>query len=239
MISIDKLEQIGLTKNEAKVYLALLDLGRPVQVGIISRKADIHRRSVYDILDRLIEKGIVSYIVENKKRMYNTANPEKLMDIIKEKEQILNEILPELKAQFSFEKENEGTQFFRGINGLKTIYEDILKENKELFVLGASRNVDDVLKYYFQKYLEKRNKKKLPVKLIYKESDRPVKIKTKFTQIKYIDDKFMSNLSLEIYGDKTAIILWRTKPLAILIQNQEMTDGFRNYFKLLWNISKK
>ena len=60
----EKLVPLGLTNTEAKIYVTLIDLGR-AQAGIISRKSGIHRRSVYDALERLIEKGLVSYIKEN------------------------------------------------------------------------------------------------------------------------------------------------------------------------------
>src|SRR3990167_2347637 len=79
------LENLGLTALEAKVYLTLLDLG-PSLAGLITRKSGIHRRSVYDALERLIQKGLVGYIVNNNRKYFEAANPERLSELVKEKE---------------------------------------------------------------------------------------------------------------------------------------------------------
>ena len=54
------LEELGLTKNEIKIYLALLELGT-TPAGILIKKVDMHRASVYDVIDQLINKGLISY----------------------------------------------------------------------------------------------------------------------------------------------------------------------------------
>ena len=79
----NELAQIGLTNNEAKIYSILLELGK-TQVGVLSRKTGVHRRSIYDVLDRLIEKGLVSYIMENGKRFYLAADPKRIKEIMDE-----------------------------------------------------------------------------------------------------------------------------------------------------------
>ena len=75
------LEELGLTQNEAKIYLCLVNKGQ-LSAGRITQFTAIHRRNVYDSLDRLIQKGIVGYIKENNLKLYTAANPKQLLKIL-------------------------------------------------------------------------------------------------------------------------------------------------------------
>ncbi|MBW3016874.1 hypothetical protein KY316_00750 [Candidatus Woesearchaeota archaeon] len=231
------LQEIGLTKTEAEVFWALLQLG-PALATTISRKAGIHRRSVYDTLDRLIEKGLVSYIISNNKRLYQASNPEKLLDLVKEKEQLVSDILPELKAQYGFSKEKEETNFYKGKEGVKYIFDDMIKTGETVLVIGASPNADEIVKYYFPKYDKKRVAEKIKVRLLFDESARPV-TGIPLSEIRYLPKGYGSNAATNVYKDKVAIILWSEKPLAILIKNSEIAKSYNAYFELLWKIAKK
>jgi sugar-specific transcriptional regulator TrmB len=231
------LQEIGLTKTEALVYWALLQLG-PSLAGKISRKSGVHRRSVYDAMDRLIEKGLVSYILQNNQRYYQATNPEKLIQLIKDRERIVHEILPDLKAQYEFSKEKEETNFYRGKEGIKYIFEDMMSEKDTVLVIGASANVNEIIKYYFPKYDKRRVKEKVKVRLIYDETLKPVK-GIPLSEIKYLPVGYGSNAATNVYADKVAIIIWTEKPIAVLIKNKEVAQSYRKYFELLWNIAKK
>ncbi|MFH1211984.1 MAG: helix-turn-helix domain-containing protein, partial [Candidatus Woesearchaeota archaeon] len=66
------LREIGLSKNECRVYLSLIKLGSGT-VQEISKKSNVHRANVYDVLNKLMEKGLVSYIIKKGKRLYQTT----------------------------------------------------------------------------------------------------------------------------------------------------------------------
>ena len=85
-------QELGLTENESKVYLALLELG-PSLAGTVSKKTGIHRRNIYDITERLIKKGLVGYILKNNRRLFEASNPNRLKDILSEKQKALDENL--------------------------------------------------------------------------------------------------------------------------------------------------
>src|SRR3989344_5601969 len=95
------LEDAGLTKTEAKIYLALLELG-PSLAGEITKKSGIHRRSVYDAIERLIEKGLVSYMKTNNRKYFEAVKPDRLLDILREKEENIKSIIPELELKYKF-----------------------------------------------------------------------------------------------------------------------------------------
>ena len=80
-----KLEEAGLSKNEAKVYLTLLSMGSST-AGIIAEKSRVYRTNVYEALNRLIEKGLVSYIFKGHQKLFQAEDPNKILNILKEKE---------------------------------------------------------------------------------------------------------------------------------------------------------
>lgn len=232
------IETFGLTKLESKVYLALLDLGQSL-AGLITRKSGIHRRSVYDALERLIQKGLVGYIVKNNRKYFEATNPDRLTELLKEKEESVKNILPQLKAKYEHSIEKSETLFYKGKSGLKTIFEDQLSVKKEILILGASSLTREILKYYFHWFDKRRIEKKIKIKLVYNESARKDR-RIRLAKIRYLPKDYYNPAAMNIYGDRVAIIHWsKENPFVILIKDKEIADGYRNYFNLLWNIAKK
>lgn len=224
----------GLTDIETKVYLSLLDLGSCL-AGEITRKTGVHRRSVYDAIERLIQKGLVSYIKKNNRQYFEAVNPERLLEILKEKEESIKTMLPELEAKFNFTKEKAETVFYRGKQALKTVFDDQIKERKEILIFGASTNADQIIKYYFPKYDKERIRNKIKIKAIFNQK---LKNKVPLAEIRYLPEEYYSHTATNIYGDKVAIILWTEEPFAILIRQKEVADSYRKYFELMWRIAK-
>lgn len=227
------LKEAGLTGNESKVYLALIDLG-PSLAGQISRKTGLHRRTVYDVTEMLIKKGLIGYILKNNRKLFQASNPERLIEIINEKQNVLLPIVQELSLKYKKTKEKEETNFYTGKEGLKNIFEDQLS-SKEIMILGASPKAYEVLQFYFNFYDKKRKKKKIKTRII--AQDRKIK-KIPLSEIRYLPAKYQNPVSVNIYGNKTAIILWAKEPLAVVIKNKEISEGYKNYFELMWKIAK-
>jgi len=184
---LDQLHHIGLTGTEAKIYLVLLDLGK-AQAGVLSRKTGIHRRSIYDALDRLIEKGLVSYMVENDKRFYLPADPKRIQELINSQKAQIDQILPTLLAKFEEKKSKQQTFFYRGKEGIKTIFEDQISEGKDIYILGASHDAKELLRFYIPHYTHKREKKKIKLHALYagKRHDSPVPL----AEVRYLPESF-------------------------------------------------
>ena len=126
-MNIKILEEIGLTKTEIKIYLTLLKLGQSTTTNIV-RKAEIHASKVYEFLDKLIQKGLVSYVIKSNKKYFSASEPDFLKEFlrekenkIKEQESEINKILPELK-------ENKGALLRIEIADLSSQKEDTLRE---------------------------------------------------------------------------------------------------------------
>ncbi|MDP4039741.1 MAG: helix-turn-helix domain-containing protein [Candidatus Pacearchaeota archaeon] len=228
------LKEIGLTGNEEKVYLALIDLG-PALAGKISRKTGLHRRTVYDTTDKLIEKGFVSYIIENNRKLFNAINPERIIDMLEEKKMNLRPIVNELGKKYGKNKEKEETCFYKGKAGLKNVFESQL-EHKEIWILGATPKAYEIIPYYFKWYDERRVKKKIKLRILTNNLKKRPK---KLVNIRYLPKKYNSPVVINIYGNNVAIILWSVNPFVIVIKNKEIADGYRNYFELIWNTARE
>ena len=235
MVNKESLKNLGLTEQEAAVYLALLELG-PSLAGAISRKTGIHRRNVYDLTERLIQKGLLGYILKNNRRLFEAANPERLSEMLKEKQKELGESMEELKLLYGKTKEKQETNFYKGVEGLKTVFEDQLESSGEILIQGASQSAFEILPFYFKWYDEARVKKKIKVRIIASEE---MDQKIPLSEIRYLPQKYANPLAINIYRDKVAIILWKKQPIAIVIKNSEIAESYRSYFELTWKIARK
>src|SRR3989344_1434054 len=120
-----KLVEIGFSNAEARVYLILLELGR-AQAGIISKKTQINRTTTYDLLERLLKKGLITYTIQASRKIFMPVNPKQLVDNLKEQEKLAAEILPGLNALYKISKEKEEFNIYHGRKGIKSILQDIL-----------------------------------------------------------------------------------------------------------------
>lgn len=231
----NELMAAGMTVSESKLYNALIDLGK-ANAGNLSRKTRIHRRNVYDALERLIEKGFVSFIKENKKRFYVPSDPKKILDTLEEKRDAFLNVLPVLQSKFDSVKHKQETLFYKGIEGVKNVFEDQLNEGKEILVISTANYARVSLPYYIKHYKNKRMEKKLHMKIIYFGGEKGKTIE--HTEIRHLPKHYGSPVSTNIYGDNAAVIVWGKEPVAILIKNKEVAHAFRNYFELLWDIAK-
>ena len=233
----ETLKQFGLTHNEALIYRALLKLG-PSLAGQISRTTGLHRRTVYDTTEMLIKKGLVGYILKNNRRLFEAASPNVFLDMIQEKENTIKEILPGMLEEYEKTKEKQETNFYKGKAGLKTVFEDQIETGKEIFVIGASPLAYEILQFYFKWFDKRRKQHKIKEKIIFNKTEK--KLKVPLAEVRYLPQKYTSPLAINIYGNKVAIILWsKEKPLAIVIKNKEISEGYKKYFELLWTIAKK
>lgn len=231
------LQELGLTKNEAKIYVSLLENGKSL-AGTIAEKARIHRRNTYDTLDRLSEKGLVSHITSNNKKYYEAVSPERLLEILKHKLDIGTKLLPELLSKYNSSKSKQEVMVLEGEGGMKTYLYDVLKENpKEFLLIGGAGLVTERLGHAGENIMQKVKDSKMKVKIIWSPEAKRKKIES----ILDVESKtFPKNYSIPVqfstYKDKAAIYIWSTKPLIILIKSKEISQGFKQYFNFMWEI---
>ena len=246
------LKDIGLTDSEIKVYLALLKLGISSK-GDIVKEAKIASSKIYEVLDKLIDKGLCSFVVENKVKKFTASSPAKIKDYLSRKKQKviesekqLEQIIPILEkfSQKSIDKIE--IQVFLGWEGMETIYDTYLKRSNkedEIFIMGAGIGEDEEkLETFYSKYGRLAFNKRLKIKAIFNLNSRDyVKKIEKNIEFKY-NKRFLFNNTpseLLIFKDVVIIIIRRTKPVLLVIKDKETYNSFKEYFKELWKIAKK
>ena len=234
------LKDIGLTNTEIKIYLALLNL-RVSPAGKLVEKTGVFRKNVYDSLNKLIDKGLVTYVVENKVKYFQAKNPDNLLKYIDEKRSRLTEqeneiqqILPELNRQFDISDPEIEAEIYRGTEGIKTILKECL-EYKEILFIGATGDVENRLPYFWPQYNKKREQLKCKWKLllIHESKFKPI-TKSKYYEYKILPKNLSGLNVIYIYGDYVANVLWLEKPLAFVVKHKILANNYRKYFEHLW-----
>jgi HTH-type transcriptional regulator, sugar sensing transcriptional regulator len=248
-IDIKLLEEIGLTKSEIKVYLALLRLGSSTKKSIV-KEAKITPSKLYEITDKLIDKGLVSYVKKNKVLHFSAAPPEQILDFLKRKKEEINKqeesfakIIPTLK---SLEKREEPEiEVFRGWQGMRTAYNMMLNELKPKetdYVIGATSGEDiKAATRFFENIHKQRRKRGIKLKIIHDISSKKWALNIlrypKFEQVKFV--KHSSPSEVNIWADNVMIIMLTKIPVLTLIKSKVVAESFKNYFETLWKIASK
>jgi sugar-specific transcriptional regulator TrmB len=239
----ETLKEIGLAEEEIKVYLILLKVGSSL-ASKVSEETKINRSHVYQLLERLIAKGFVSYVIKENRKYFSAVNPEKIIEIIKEKEQKLKDILPNLLGLASFEKEKPIVEIFESKEGIKTILNDILKIKDEWLAFGSSGKGQEILSFYAEHWEKEREKLKIGLRGILDSSESGLKrgkeiAKRKYTKIRYVKENYSSPSSTWIYGDRLAFVIWsKEHSFVIRMISKEIANNFKKHFEVLWRNAK-
>ncbi|MBI4895608.1 MAG: hypothetical protein HY831_03900 [Candidatus Aenigmarchaeota archaeon] len=232
----DTLKELGLSEGEAAVYLALLKLGE-AQVNRIKLETKIHRTTIYDFLDSLGKKGLVSYVLKNGVKFFRASHPSNLDNLLKEKKELLDTVLPGLSKMAELDSKPIKIEVYEGIEGMKMFFSRPLKE-KEFLGLGIDETrFSEKFKYITESYIRKCVKLGIKERLI---TEKGTEFTYKYPHItyRYVEKKFFSPMPTAIFGDTTAFIVW--EPLTIIfIENKEMANAYRKHFELIWRMADK
>lgn len=241
------LEEIGLTQNERKVYLALNGLGQST-VGPIVDRAQITNSKIYVILEKLVAKGLVSHSQINGVRHFKTADASRLLDFLEEKrkriegeERLVREIMPKLLAQQKGTEKRTEVEVFEGFSGLRSAREHqllLMKKGAELLVLGASKFSTSQYEHYWENFHMRRIEKGIRCRyLMYDDSrasEGKKREKWKLTAVRYIKNPPQHPIRVDIAGGRVSIAIDAVTPFVISVKNQDVSDSFRAYFEALW-----
>jgi|FLOH01.1.fsa_nt_gi sugar-specific transcriptional regulator TrmB len=229
------LEQIGLSKNEAKTYLALINLGESTATKI-AKKAKIDRANTYDSLERLQIKGLASYVYKENVKHFEAANPNNLRRAIEEKELVLNKILPTLKLANSMSSKND-VNIHEGVKAFQNLLSNLLNYNKSILVYGIPLIAPELMKFFISHFHKKRIDKQICMKHIYNydAEERINYLNTlEFTEAKHLPEKYAGFASTVICGEEVIITLWEKNFISIQIKNFEIAEIYGKYFEILW-----
>ena len=234
------LGELGLSKNEIKVYIALLELGSDY-VGKIINGCGLHRPRVHEALNRLIEKGLVSYVIRENRHVYEAADPERFLDLLKEKAGELEGILPELNRIKSAGDRRQQINIYEGTTGVRTICNKILSRLKTgggYVDFGVSGLFREVMGAYWEFWQNRKREWGIKSRCIFDESVKkrePSLLKHYYGEVRFVPKEYFSPTDTMVYLDTVVLFIWTASPpIAIEMINKETANGYRNYFELLW-----
>ena len=243
------LQRAGFRQNEVKAYLTLLKLGKATSYTIV-KEAGVSSGKIYETMDRLIERGLVSYVIINGKKYFEAANPDRLLDYMHKREEEMHEetesiqkILPQLKDDSKQKITHTKAEVYEGIAGIKSAYELMLSEtgtNKEILILGAPKEAGDKLNAYFDDFNNRRIKKNISLRIILNRGHpRESKLKSlNKTKVKVFPKEIITPAWINVFGDYVATFNLAEEPIVFLIKNKRIADSYRQYFDLMWKMAK-
>lgn len=249
MIQKSDLLELGLTNNEAEVYLILIKL-KEAKAYDIARYVKISRSHVYDSLSSLLGKGLINYIIKGKKRLYRITDPNNLVNLLEEREEKIIKQKQDIKEKIEDIKEKEKittskVEVYEGLEGIKYILNDIIKDGvekryREILVMNSFSKeefVKSVPEYVWERFWSSRGKYKILSRQLYakgKEVTKHFYVNAKILPEEYFNDKVVQS----IYGNKIIFFIFTLKPLVIRIDSEEVAELYRSQFEILWKIAK-
>ncbi|MBU0727660.1 hypothetical protein KKA95_03160 [Patescibacteria group bacterium] len=241
MFSVNILTDLGLNDKEAKIYLVCLELGSGT-VMQISRKSAITRGSTYDILEEMLEKGLVSKIHKDKHMVFTAVDPEVLNKRYQDRIRNFELVMPELTGLFH-KHSKPRVRYFEGAEGIKRVYEDTLTATTEILNYANSREIRMYWPSYDDDYVKMRIKKKIFLKGIAPDDEygkrvrKEDKISLRKTHLLPSKDYKFTN-EINIYDNKVAITSFANELIGIIIESKEIADTQRDIFKMAWAFAK-
>ncbi len=236
------LQQIGLSPNEAKIYEALLDL-KEAGVSEISSRTSIHRRNAYDAIKRLVEKGLVFPILSKGENSYSPVDPQKLLELIKERETKFSDILPELQKKYEERNERQEAYIYRGIEGFKNYMRDILRVGQDVYFIGGKMIfLSPQIKPFSDQFFKEAKKKKIKFHGIFDAEVKKLgdEVKCFDPPYKFLPPQFSSNSVLLTFGDY--VITYADAKIKIIdehmtifvLKDRHLAESYRKWFQFMF-----
>ena len=236
------LASLGLTQNEARVYLALSSLGLATATKI-SSMSKVHRVNVYDAIEKLKKRGLISHVINEGKKYFQATSPQNLLNILKEKEIMLQSILPQLELNEKLGHDKSDVEIQEGVSAIRNLFLHYLDMNEDILDFGATKNAINLLGQSFQNTIHQRRIKQKQRMLHIYNADAMERIKylntLPYTEARYLLPELTIPVCTRICGNEMSITHWTEKPVTIIIRNSQMAEAYKKYFWILWEISKK
>jgi HTH-type transcriptional regulator, sugar sensing transcriptional regulator len=244
------LQEIGLTQREIKVYLALLELGSTT-TGPIIKKSEVPNSKIYEVLESLQNKGLVSWIIKGKIKYFQASNPRHLLTSLKDKERKIEEILPQLEMKQKLGKTKKSVELFEGIKAIRSMLQGLVQDIRKgedwygfsTGVTSANKEIEDFYEWWGALKINIGLKDHLLISLsnkkeflnsLSKDAKRALgeNKSLKFSQISFPGDT-------AIFRNYVIIFNWNEIPTSTLITNENLARQYKDFFLGLWNQSKK
>jgi len=238
------LEDLGFGRNESRVYEALLSLGSS-SIEQIAARSKVHRRNIYDVLAKLLEKGLISETFIHNRKEYRAIHPSRLLDLLGEKERKLKSVLPEMERRFGAYEEEEAAYLYKGINGFKQYLQDILDVGETAYFIGAKAFwLDPRLQHFLPKFDAERKRRGIKFMHLFDyevKEQKPEILRLVGKPYKFMPKEYSSLTAVDIFGDRVVTFVGITpgqlpeEPVQFVMRSRRLADGYRKFFQFIWD----
>ena len=222
------LQSFGLTEAEVKLYLMLLNLGEAT-ASELAIKTNTNRTFTYDRIKKLLETGLVSFVVKDNKKYFKAAEPSQLVSILSEKLEQVKTVLPELEKLRQPREQSSEVKIFSSKNGIRTALNLILKEKQQVYIHGSLQNFQKVMEEYYTIWNARRVKENISAKILSNEE-----ITLDLAQADVLPAEEKSSITTFTFGNNVIIVLWAGLPIAIHINSEEIAKDNIQLFNAIW-----
>src|SRR3989338_8254661 len=241
---VELFQNLGLSKNEAELYEALLELGE-ASVSKLNQKTNINRRNIYDVLNRMTEKGLVFVVVQSGEHRYKPVDPRKLKEFILEKQAMLDEQLDELDRLYRSKPKTGEVFIYRGPEGWKNYMRDILRINETAYFIGAKGLwLEERVKNFFPTFYQEATKRNLSFFHLFDwevQEACPEILNYVKTNYKFLPKEYSTPCGVDVVGDHVYILSdleikrFQEDFAFTVIVNQTIADSYRIWFRYMWD----
>jgi len=240
------LEEVGLTKNESKTYLTLLKIGESTTSKIVN-EAKISGGKIYETLDKLHEKELVSikkingvkhFQISNIKALINYIDDQKIQ--LEKKEKSLKQILPSLLKMQNSSESKASVNLLVGERSIKPLVKELFTTSKLVYAMGI-RGTKEERYNNFWWHLTKEILEKKKDKAYYLFSENLSEYYKRHTKLKKVKVKYVNGLTptaIDILDNNVLIFAYDQYLTCVHISNKKIADSFRSFFMSLWGIAK-
>lgn len=242
------IQALNLSKTEAKIYETLIGY-EELTVTDIAVFSGVDRRNTYDTIRRLLEKGLVFEVKQNKESKYQAVHPKKLRDILKDRQLELDKVLPRMEHMYLDVARADAVFVYRGVEGWKNYIRDILKSKKDLYSLGAKGGwADERLLSQVKNFAKEAKKNGIKIHIIYDhpQTNDLADIQTVLgNNFRYLPAEYSSSSTVDIFDDNVVILSniefgkVDDKSSITVIKNKGVAEAFKLWFKFVWERADK
>lgn len=251
----EKLQETKLSENETGVYVTLLRIGKST-TGRILKEYDMSSGKIYYILNKLIKKGLVSYVIKNNIKYFKSQCPENILEYLENekkkidnKEMQIKKLLPEILDSIKTEEEDISVEIYEGMDGFKTGIFRFMDEHNygdteyefDNFSSGIEKEFPMGIKIAMQMYSKKMIKKNITALMLLSTTNKKLINEAKKImkgtnyKIRYIENQKFASI---LFGKGRTLILDYSKPSLVYIKNKRIADSFIKMFESLWLMGK-
>ncbi len=235
----DTFKELGFTDREIKVYLALIELGTST-VGPISKKTKLAPSKVYETIEKLKEKGLVSFIVISKTKHFQASDPNEIINLIEEKKRRFKSIVEELRTKQKFAESKQVAIVHEGYKSVHAMFNwiaDILQKGDYYYAFAFKEEyynpaTSSLLRNFHIKLEEKKVDDRLIGHVSVKKAIKETFKDNKNFKIRFVK-QFWPSVIL-IYKDRTVHAIWGERPTAIEIISEQINQQHKEFFLEVW-----